>query len=173
MYHTDRNIDTALTTGNYRSKPHYTKRTCFKCGSPAHLIWNCPKLGLADESSHKAKPVIQNQNEIEETDSAFRVSKREKENNWLIDSGATSHMTHNNDLFNVYNNFEVPQKVTFGDGHVLEVVGKGNIEIFTRMKGQQIKRNTMYDVLHVPGLKANLFFSMISSRKESYNTIWT
>jgi len=39
---TDRNIDTALGTGNYRSKPHYTKRTCFKCGSPAHLIWNSP-----------------------------------------------------------------------------------------------------------------------------------
>jgi len=66
-------------------------------------------------------------------------------------------MTHNKDLFKVYNNFEVPQKVTLGDGHVLEVVGKRNIKIFTRIRGQQIKRNTMYDVLHVPGLKANLF----------------
>jgi len=56
-------------------------------------------------------------------------------------------MTHNKDLFQVYNTFEVPQKVTLGDGYVLEVVGSGNIE----------KPNTMYDVLHVPGLKANLF----------------
>jgi len=66
-------------------------------------------------------------------------------------------MTHNKDLFKVYDNFEVPQKVTLGDGHELEVVCKGNIEVFTSIRGQQIKRNTMYDVLHVLGLKANLF----------------
>jgi len=44
-------------------------------------------------------------------------------------------MTHNKDQYKIYNNFEVPQKVTLGDGHVLEVVGKGDVEIFTRIKG--------------------------------------
>jgi len=60
----------------------------------------------------KAKPITQNQNAIEETDSAFLISKREKENNWLIDSGATSHMTQQRYIFKVYNTFEVLQKVT-------------------------------------------------------------
>lgn len=146
------NTDTALAAGNNR-RYGKQKRTCFKCGSPDHLIRNCPQL--TQESTHNAKPATEHV--TQDIDSAFLVSSGEKDNDWLIDSGASSHMTHNKSLFKVYNTFETPQKVTLGDGHILEAVGSGNIEIFTLTRDKQVKPNTMYDVLHVPGLKANLF----------------
>lgn len=93
----------------------------------------------------------------EKIDRVFLASKREKSDDWLIDSGATSHMTHNKSLFKTYKAFNVPQKVSLGDGHILEVVGSGNVEIQTCTRGQQVKPNTMYKVLLVPELKANLF----------------
>ena len=34
---------------------------------------------------------------------------------WIIDSGATSHMTHSKKLLYQYCKFEVPEKVSLGD----------------------------------------------------------
>ena len=48
---------------------------------------------------------------------------------WIIDSGATCHISNNRSLFIEYNSLEESQSVTLGDGHTLEAVGKGVVAL--------------------------------------------
>ena len=66
-------------------------------------------------------------------------------------------MTYDRSIFKDYTVFDSPQKVCLGDGHVLDAVGIGKVEITTLVSRNKPKPNTMYDVLHVPEMKANLF----------------
>ncbi|KAG2957385.1 hypothetical protein PC119_g27347 [Phytophthora cactorum] len=71
---------------------------------------------------------------------------------WLIDSGATAHMTpHRNDLFE-YEDLEENIEVTIADGKKIRVVGTGSV----RLMGIDGKRIKMVEVLHIPGLDRRL-----------------
>ena len=49
---------------------------------------------------------------------------------WIMDSGASKHMTGNAYLFTFYdNNKHISQKVSIGDGKQLSVIGFGNINV--------------------------------------------
>ena len=51
---------------------------------------------------------------------------------WLIDSGASSHMTNNKELLSDYMELETPEKVRLGDGRSVDAVGIGNIHLQIR-----------------------------------------
>ena len=46
---------------------------------------------------------------------------------WLIDSGATSHMTHSRELLVNYRELEKPERVSFGDGCIVEAIATGDV----------------------------------------------
>ncbi len=46
--------------------------------------------------------------------------------NWIIDSGATQHMTFKREWFTTYESI-VPRKVYMGDDTILEATGKGSV----------------------------------------------
>lgn len=71
---------------------------------------------------------------------------------WIVDSGASSHMSPHRELFTTYVKFEEPEPITIGDGTKLEALGEGNIPFLT-----DDFEGTFTKVLWVPGLKANLF----------------
>ena len=50
-----------------------------------------------------------------------------KKRKWIIDSGATCHMSNDKRLFLELRNLEEPEKVQVGDGHSVEAKGKGNV----------------------------------------------
>ena len=105
-------------------------------------------------------------NEAEGSDSAFVVQNPETTNNvnrWLIDSGATSHMTYNRSK--KYTRLDTLQKVSLGDGHALEAVDVGEVEIYTKVNRNAPTPNTMYDALHVPAIKLNLFLVKSAAMK--------
>ena len=66
---------------------------------------------------------------------------------WIIDSGATDHMSPNASLFEDYRVLKDSHLVFTANGGILKVAGMGNIQI----KGVLLRR-----VLHVPRLKTNL-----------------
>ncbi len=41
---------------------------------------------------------------------------------WIVDSGATSHMTFQKDLLHDYQEFDVPEKVGLGDGRIVDAL---------------------------------------------------
>jgi hypothetical protein len=74
------------------------------------------------------------------------------EDTWLIDSGASKHMTDQRDILSSLTEKNFPQKVTLGDDYQypIIVVGESNYKLDseTPMK--------MKDVLYVPSLTKNL-----------------
>ena len=45
---------------------------------------------------------------------------------WIVDSGASSHMTQTRQFLVDYEGFDKPQKVYLGDGRTVEAFGRGN-----------------------------------------------
>ena len=83
--------------------------------------------------------------------------------NWVIDSGATCHMTHNISHITNYVKFSSPRDVKLGDGNVVDALGYGDVLLsyaINDFKGVLLK-----DVLFVPLLSTNLFSIPICTAK--------
>nr|GEY44379.1 retrovirus-related Pol polyprotein from transposon TNT 1-94 [Tanacetum cinerariifolium] len=71
---------------------------------------------------------------------------------WWYDSGPTTHVFNNRDLFKTYKETEDGHEVMMGDNHTSKVIGSGNVEIqFTSGK-----KLTLMNVLHVPNIRKDL-----------------
>ncbi|OWZ24417.1 Integrase, catalytic core protein [Phytophthora megakarya] len=104
---------------------------CFGCGQVGHMKLECPEK--ANGGSHEA--------------SVFAVGE-DRSAGWLIDSGATAHMTpHRDDLYE-YSAMSAEMNVTIADGKKIRVAGTGSV----RLKGIDGKYIRMVEVLHIPGL---------------------
>ena len=68
-------------------------------------------------------------------------------NTWILDSGATDHMSPQKFMFKTCELVNINHRVFTADGGVLMVAGKGPIDF---------KKLILKDVLYVPDLKANL-----------------
>ena len=68
-------------------------------------------------------------------------------NNWILDTGATHHMSPHESVFQTYTPVDKNHRVFIANGGALMVGGKGTIKI---------KGITLKNVLHVPDLKTNL-----------------
>ena len=69
-------------------------------------------------------------------------------NSWIIDSGATDHMTPTSHLFHTYTPCPSNRKITVANGSLATVAGFGDIHITPIL--------VLKNVLHVPKLSANL-----------------
>ena len=67
---------------------------------------------------------------------------------WIIDSGASDHMTDAHHLFSTYSPCVGNLKVKIADGVLLPIAGKGSIRISESI--------TLNPVLHVPKVSCNL-----------------
>ena len=153
--------DSALVGAQKRKPPR-----CWTCDEVGHIQRFCPKR--KDKSQHRAKIT---EDEIESDsngEGAFPVSDEVPEDKWLVDSGASSHMTPKREYFTKYRSFSTPEKVGLGDGRVVDAVGVGTIRLNMLFKVSNSKRAVMYDVLHVPKLTCNLF-SVRATAKRGYS----
>ena len=73
-------------------------------------------------------------------------------NDWLIDSGASKHVTGFKEFFVRLSEHESPHKVKLGDDYQYPIKGSGE----SSYKLDSGKSLTMKEVLFVPGLKKNL-----------------
>ena len=48
---------------------------------------------------------------------------------WLIDSGASSHMTKEKHVLTNFQEFEEPENVALGDGRVVKALGSGRVHM--------------------------------------------
>ena len=76
---------------------------------------------------------------------------------WLIDSGASSHMTKEKHVLTNFQEFEEPENVALGDGRVVKALGPGRVHMNMLIPGIEAKKAVLYDVLYVPKLTCNLF----------------
>ena len=86
---------------------------------------------------------------------ALIISARENLN-WIIDSGSSSHITYDENLFTDLNNTNKSQ-VIVANGNDLTAYGSGEIKLINETPYGNTNRITLKVVLYVPELKANLF----------------
>ncbi|XP_071939839.1 uncharacterized protein [Coffea arabica] len=79
---------------------------------------------------------------------AFSVLGNELRNVWILDSGATDHMTHISNKFKTYNPCPSNRKIVVADGTTTTVAGIGDVQVTPNL--------ILKNVLHVPRLSTNL-----------------
>ena len=105
---------------------------CHYCHNPRHVRWNCKKLynknrrflPITYQKSLKyTSTPISTLVESGKTNTCFLSSSC----TWVIDSGATDHMTSNSSLFTMIQSHPATSTVTLADGSTSRVLGSGTI----------------------------------------------
>ena len=80
-----------------------------------------------------------------------------KAEEWVVDSGTTTHMTWDKGVFVTYAAMEDMPNVRLGDGRHVKAEGRGNVCL--RVKDDKDAERTirLSSVLYVPDLSCNLF----------------
>ncbi|CAN6707593.1 unnamed protein product [Malus baccata var. baccata] len=117
---------------------------------------NCHKLRhiAKDCRGKKANQHANFVNQVNDTPTMFYVCNnaivKKCEDTWYVDSGCSNHMTGKEKLL-VDIDRTMTTKVEMGTGPLIEVIGKGNLAVKTKMGKRYIK-----EVMLVPGLQENL-----------------
>ena len=75
---------------------------------------------------------------------------------WIVDSGVTSHMCNNPDMFTELDQLGLGEKVTLGDGSPLDVIGQGTVSMDMVLGNGGRRRCILKKVLYVSKLDYNL-----------------
>ncbi|KAH9706497.1 hypothetical protein KPL70_012225 [Citrus sinensis] len=143
-----------------RSKSRSKKNVkCYKCGKKGHVKKECwsnqkRREGKEPESSNAQGCVASTSDDGEILYSEATIvseGRKRLSDVWLIDSGATWHMTSRREWFHTYEPIS-GGSVYMGNDHALEIAGIGTIKI--KMFDGTIR--TIGEVRHVNGLKKNL-----------------
>ena len=120
-------------------------------------------------SKHNATPAHGDTDKSDDSGAVFAVglSVMKGDDCWIIDSGASQHMTSNRDLLINYQKFSEPEPVVLGDGRSVDALGAGEIRITMLLgpKEKDERKSTMTKVLYVPKLAANLFSARATAMK--------
>ncbi|KAL5494293.1 hypothetical protein EMCRGX_G015594 [Ephydatia muelleri] len=165
---TDSTNENAMPSHTVSRRP---KPKCFNCGKLGHIQRYC-RAKREDQDwikedqkerkdFHKQKVTVSVDNDSDtngddcglenSADCALPVIDE-----WIIDSGATTHMCSNKKAFTTLYQLESPIKVTVGDGRALTAVGRGDVVLNMECPSSKSESCTLHDVLYVPELSYNL-----------------
>ena len=143
-------------TGYNANKMHIkSDKMCAYCKRHGHTEAECRRKANSGKNCNYCHSIGHTESECfkkqRHTKASALATTLKNENtttllHWVIDSGATHHMTSDKRHLNNYTEHKV--EIMLGDHSTLTSAGKGDFVT---------SRITLKDVLHVPGLKYNLF----------------
>lgn len=172
-HYSDSRPGTGGKGGQSKPKPGSSKsksssksaRSCWNCGKPGHLKSECRSAKTTVDKTQTSKDMskkcsIQSNSHTEEgvsmvAEEANFVSARYDEPAWILDTGATCHMTFSRADFITYRTLGVSKLIKFGGDQTGEGVGEGDVNIIA-VVGDQETLITLRNVLHVPKLRRKL-----------------
>lgn len=137
-----------------------SKMKCFFCKRGSHVKKDCykykewlkKKQSQCDGGKNNADKV----NKVEEPKCDFLfVVNSQSNNGWVIDSGATSHVTNNKQLFNTFDS-SAKGIVKVANNTIEKVNGKGTCNVNLVNENGQISTAKLADVLYAPNIQGNL-----------------
>ena len=151
---------------------------CFTCQKVGHISRDCPLVrelkknernkrhhanGVEDEGPSQKKERNDNSDNEYSLISALTSTVTRGNDTWLVDSGASKHMSGFKDYLSTLIERESHQKVKLGDDYQYPIKGVGEAS-YKLESGKLLK---MEDVLYVPGLKKKLL-SISGLEKEGF-----
>lgn len=137
-----------VSKGNWKAKGDSKPGKCFKCKKYGHWKQDCT-VGKVDQNSVNAKS---NAFVSEVVLMAESIDAQD----WVIDSGASDHMTNRREWFSEYKPLENPIPVRIGNGDTIYANGVGDIPILMFDKSNWVNGH-LVNVLFVPDIRINLF----------------
>lgn len=142
------------STGENRGK-------CYSCGSTEHFKRDCPKIKKGKVQGHKKEKTKQSDKEESEASAWSAETNKEVllsniEDNWIVDCGATHHMSPCQDWFESMESYHA--KVKIANGSFTMAKGRGTIRLKLQYKGK-LTNKLLTNVLWVPDLPRSLFSS--------------
>ncbi|KAE8908359.1 hypothetical protein PF005_g8124 [Phytophthora fragariae] len=129
------------------AKKSYDKRRfngkCFYCKKTGHKETECRKKKADEERGQVARDT---------SDYAFTATSAMGKTEWLVDSGASSHMTSVRDKFVSMKEPKTPVRITIVDGKKIDAVAMGTVGL-KLMNGTSV---TLSDVLYISEVEGNL-----------------
>ena len=155
-------------------------KKCYSCGIPGHFAKNCRKRhrkrgkrrenssnvnGAGKENRHGGTKDVDalvvevdvnytSSNDSQYDDDVRHVMQMNPEDSWLLDSGASRHVTFRRDWLTEFKPSS-GEKVTLGDDDVCDITGEGTVNILKCVNGSW-EQYRIEGVLYVPRLKKNL-----------------
>ena len=153
---------------------------CKKSGHTKDECWKkkADEATKGTESGNKERPKEKERAElaaqftqVDLNDSPLHlfVAKRSKASlstcKWIIDLGASAHMSCQWNWFKTYHPLSPPQRVVIGNGNNILAIGIGCIGLNLDVGNGQMKYTVLTDVYHIPELDENLLsVSYLASR---------
>ncbi|KAE9074565.1 hypothetical protein PF005_g28294 [Phytophthora fragariae] len=122
---------------------HRFNGKCFYCKKTGHKETECRKKKADEERGLVAR---------ETSDYAFTATSAMGKTEWLVDSGASSHMTSVRDKFVSMKELKTPVRTTIADGKKVDAVAMGTVGL-KLMDGTSV---TLSDVLYIPEVEGSL-----------------
>lgn len=136
------NVNHQKTNNDRFDNKDKSKVICFKCKQPGHFMSKCPNLQSLPGTSHKT------------AFSAVFLSGNFNKNDFYLDSGASRHMTPNENW--IKNSMQpIISEIIVANKETLPVKCSGEIDITTSCNGKYYDI-TVENVLCVPNLTTNL-----------------
>ena len=142
--------DALLARKKYYSRDHDDSRKCYVCKKIGHFARNCRFRG---DPRYDTNGKIKDENSMSAI--CLNVASLSRDNQWLIDSGASSHFSPFREDFIEYKPLKEQRSVSLASNVSCKIVGIGIVPITSKTRNGEF-RIKLHDVYHVPAFNFRL-----------------
>jgi transposase InsO family protein len=156
-----------------RERVKIDRDQCANCFQKGHWRKDCPN------PKAKGNVAVAKTNEAQVSEAVIAIGSYDAlsnnvevaRNDWLLDSGASEHMTFDKSEFVNYRQLDEPIRVRFGNDHQELAIGIGDVKIIAIVGKDQRKPILIKDALYIPKIKRKLISVSATTKQGCTGTI--